>query len=87
MAFDTGAVHKGDFVRARYHTWPEPRNGILTQVNKERLVVLHLPGLGNVSNFFPIAATEVVAGLWEISWSPDLITIYHEGKSDGGEEG
>lgn len=78
-AFDTEAVHKGDFVRAQYHTWPEPRNGLLTSISKERLVVLFLPGLGNVSNYFPIKASEVANGLWEIRWSSDLETISCEG--------
>jgi len=77
-AFDQTAVHKGDLVRAQYHTWPEPRNGLLTSISKERLVVLFLPGLGNVSNYFPIAAAEVAAGLWTIRWSSDLETTNQE---------
>lgn len=78
--FDTEAVHKGDLVRAQYHTWPEPRNGLLASVSEERLTVLFLPGLGNVSNYFPIAAAEVAAGLWKVRWSSDLETIDAEGE-------
>lgn len=71
-AFDTEAIHKGDLVRAQYHTWPEPRNGLLASITEERLTVLFLPGLGNVSNYFPIAAAEVAEGLWKVRWSSDL---------------
>ena len=78
--FDTEVIHKGDLVRAQYHTWPEPRNGLLASVNEERLTVLFLPGLGNVSNYFPIAAAEVAAGLWKVRWSSDLETVDAEGE-------
>lgn len=78
--FDTEVIHKGDLVRAQYHTWPEPRNGLLASVNEERLTVLFLPGLGNVSNYFPISAAEVAAGLWKVRWSSDLETVDAEGE-------
>lgn len=77
--FDPAAIHKGDLVRAQYHTWPEPRNGIVTKVEDARVIVLFLPGLGNVSNYFPIAASEVAAGLWTVAWSTDLETVSREG--------
>lgn len=82
QAFDTTAIHKGDLVRAQYHTWPEPRNGLLASVNENRLTVLFLPGLGNVSNYFPITAEEVSAGLWTVLWSSDLETINTEGGAE-----
>lgn len=80
--FDTEVIHKGDLVRAQYHTWPEPRNGLLASVNEERLTVLFLPGLGNVSNYFPISAAEVAAGLWKVRWSSDLETVDAEGEPE-----
>lgn len=86
-AFDTEAIHKGDLVRAQYHTWPKPRNGLLASVNEERLTVLFLPGLGNVSNYFPIAAAEVAAGLWKVRWSSDLETVDAEWESEPPTEG
>ena len=77
-AFDTEAVHKGDLVRAQYHTWPEPRNGVIASVTEEELDVLYLPGLRNVSNYFPIKAAEVADGKWSILWSSDLKEINEE---------
>ena len=53
--------------------------GIVTKVEDARVIVLFLPGLGNVSNYFPIAASEVAAGLWTVAWSTDLETVSREG--------
>lgn len=78
-AFDLDAIHKGDLIRAQYHTWPEPRNGIVAAVSEKELAVLYLPGLGNVSNYFPIAASEVEAGHWTVKWSADLEHINTQG--------
>lgn len=78
-AFDTAAIHKGDLIRAQYHTWPEPRNGLVAGVSEQEITVLYLPGLGNVSNYFPIKAEEAAAGRWSILWSADLETVNREG--------
>ena len=77
--FDTTSVHKGDLIRAQYSGWDEPRNGIITAVSEEKLTVLFLPGLGNVTNYFVILATEVQAGKWVVRWTTDLVTINAEG--------
>ena len=49
--------------------------------------MLFLPGLGNVSNYFPIAAAEVAEGLWKVRWSSDLETIDAEGEPEPPPEG
>lgn len=77
--FDEASIHKGDLIRAKYNTWPEARNGIVTAVSEEKLTVLFLPGLGNVTNYFTIQASEVGAGKWAVLWSSDLVTINTEG--------
>ena len=73
--FDEASVHKGDLIRAKHETWDEPRNGIITAVSDKKLTVLFLPGLGNVTNYFTILASEVAAGKWEIKWTTDMETI------------
>lgn len=78
-AFDLDAIHKGDLIRAQYQTWPEPRNGVVAAASEKELAVLYLPGLGNVSNYFPITASEVEAGLWAVKWSNDLERIDTQG--------
>jgi len=77
--FDITSVHKGDLIRAKYSTWDEPRNGIVTAVSEDKLTVLFLPGLGNVTNYFVILAAEVEAGKWTVRWTTDLETINAEG--------
>lgn len=77
--FDTASIHKGDLIRAKYSTWDEPRNGIVTAVSEDKLTVLFLPGLGNVTNYFVILASEVAAAKWAVRWSTDLLTINTEG--------
>lgn len=76
--FDEASVHKGDLIRAKYET-DEPRNGIVTAVSDKKLTVLFLPGLGNVTNYFTILASEVAAGKWTIKWTTDMETIKTEG--------
>ncbi len=77
--FDTTSVHKGDLIRAKYSGWDKPRNGIITAVSEEKLTALFLPGLGNVTNYYTILATEVQAGKWAVRWTTDLETINTEG--------
>lgn len=77
--FDTTSVHKGDLIRAQYNGWDEPRNGIITAVSEDKLTVLFLPGLGNVTNYYTILAAEVEASKWTVRWTADLETIKTEG--------
>ena len=79
IVFDEASVHKGDLIRAKHETWDEPRNGIVTAVSDKKLTVLFLPGLGNVTNYFTILASEVAAGKWTVKWTTDMETIKTEG--------
>jgi len=79
IVFDEASVHKGDLIRAKHETWDEPRNGIVTAVSDDKLTVLFLPGLGNVTNYFTILASEVAAGKWTVRWTTDMETIKTEG--------
>jgi hypothetical protein len=82
--FDKASVHKGDLIRAKHVTWDEPRNGIVTTVSDNKLTVLFLPGLGNVTNYFTILASEVETGKWTVRWTTDMEIINTEGTA--GEE-
>lgn len=81
--FDTSRISKGDFIRAQYAAWDKPWNGLVMVASESELSVLFLPGIGNVSNFFPVKAEEVAAGKWTITWSKDLETVETEGRDDG----
>lgn len=80
--FDTTKIHKGDLIRAKYAGWEGPRNGIITTVSEKTLTVLFLPGIGNVTSYYKIVASEVQAGKWIIRWTTDLKTINNEGDDD-----
>lgn len=77
-AFDPDVIRKGDFIRARYHTWPEAKNGIVASVTEQRLTVLYIPGATNVSNYYPITAEEVADGKWDVIWSHELLATETE---------
>lgn len=86
--FNRSSIKKGDLIRAKYEGWPKPRNGIVTNVKDDKLTVLFLPEIGNVTSYYTILAGEVHAGKWVVSWSEDLETINTAGieEPDEGEE-
>ncbi|MCD8195890.1 MAG: DUF5026 domain-containing protein [Lachnospiraceae bacterium] len=73
--FDSSAIQRGDFIRAQYHRWDEPHNGLVANVTDDTIWVLYLTDIGNVSNFFTIRRKEVEEGLWSIQWSTDMETV------------
>jgi len=83
--FDSASIHKGDLIRAKYNTWSEHKNGLVTAVNNNKLTVLFLPGLGNVTNYFIILASEVETGKWEVRWTTDMEAINTEGMAGEGQ--
>jgi|LSQX01.1.fsa_nt_gb hypothetical protein len=85
--FDPEYVQKGNLINARREGWTEPKNGIITAVTDKQITVLMLPGIGNVTNYFVIPASEVVGGeTWELKWTNDLVTIYTDGEIPNGED-
>ncbi len=76
-------IHERDLVRARYHTWPEPRNGLVTTVRKDVLTVLFMPAIHRATCYFTVKAQEVADGKWEISYTADMETIGKAGGEDG----
>ncbi len=85
--FNTEAIEKGNFIRAKYSAWDEARNGLVVLVTREEIRVIWQPGIRNVTNFFTIEAGEVEAGLWEISWTADMETINKHPADTGGPGG
>lgn len=70
--FDTAEITARDLIRAQYHTWPEPQNGLVTEVNKDMVLVLFQPGIHVATCYFPIFAREVADGKWGILFTHDL---------------
>lgn len=80
--FDECAVALGDLVRAKYHTWDEPRNGLVVDVKADALMVLFIPKVHHATRYFIIKPQEVADGKWHILISSDLKTISEEGSTD-----
>ena len=85
--FDPEQVQKGNLINAKRAGWTEPKNGIITAITDDQLTVLMLPGIGNVTNYFIIPASEVVGGVtWELLWTKDMITIKTDGAIPDGSD-
>lgn len=81
--FDLTEIHIRDFIRAQYHTWNEPRNGIVVQVDKDTLQAIFLPLVHLATRYYAVKAQEVADGKWHILWSQDLQTINEVGEAIG----
>lgn len=80
--FDTSAVAKGDLIyaedRATGCSWP----GIVLYVSPERITVLYLPGIANVTNRKDLFATDVAAGDYVIRVSSDMSKVESYGDEE-----
>ena len=74
-----GVIEKRGFIRAKYHTWDEPRNGLVAFASKNLLRVLFQTGVNIATSYYTIKIAEVDAGLWQITYTPDLATFYSVG--------
>lgn len=81
--FNLDEIHERDLVRAKYHTWPEPRNGLVAAVSVDTLTVIFMPAIHRATCYFQAKAQEVADGKWEISYTSDLETIGKAGGEDG----
>jgi hypothetical protein len=79
--FDEDAIQGGACIRAKRTGWDDFKNGIITSVAKDTITALYFTNVGNASNYFSILADEVAAGLWQIYWSQDMVTVNTEGVS------
>ena len=81
--FNPEEIHERDLMRAKYHTWPEPRNGLVETVGKDVLTVIFMPAIHRATCYFSVKAQEVADGKWEISYTSDMETIGKAGGEDG----
>ena len=79
---DRNKIAKGDFIRAKYHSWEKTHNGIVAEVTVGEIRVFYIGDGGNMTNYFEITADEIANGLWEISWSSDLTETQEEGDGE-----
>lgn len=80
--FDKTAIKQRDFIRAQYHTWPEPRNGLVVSVTDSTIQAVFLPGVHTATCYYEVKAQEIADGKWSVLYSSDLATISKEAMSD-----
>lgn len=80
--FDATAIKPRDLIRARYHTWPEPRNGLVVSVTDTTIQAIFIPGVHTATCYYEIKAQEVADGKWSVLYSADLATIGEEKMAD-----
>lgn len=78
-------IKKRGFIRAKYFSWDEPRNGLVTYASRNMLKVLFLTGVNMAASYYKIKISEIEAGLWKIIYTPDFDTFYYV-KGDEGED-
>lgn len=77
--FDDEIVKPNGFIRAKYHTWPTFKNGLVTCVNSGELTCLFQTGATSATSYFVVKACEVAAGSWQIIYSNELEEFFHVG--------
>ncbi len=70
--FNLDEIKQRGLIRAQYHSWNEPRNGIVVAVSKKNLQILFLPLIRTSAQYFKIKSSEIVEGKWSIIYSNDL---------------
>lgn len=75
-------IQKRGLIRAKYHSWEDYRNGLITYAGKTFLKVLFLTGVNMAATYYTIKISEVVAGSWVITYTNDFKTFY---TTEGGE--
>lgn len=70
--FNQEELQVGGFLRAKYHSWDEPRNGLVAYVSRDVLKIFFLTAIGTSGAYYRIEAREVLEGKWQIIYSADL---------------
>lgn len=68
-SFNLDEIKQRGLVRAQYHTWNEPRNGIVVAADKKILQILFLPLIRTSAQYFKIKSSEVLEGKWKIIYT------------------
>lgn len=78
--FDLSLIHRGDCVRFRRAGDTTARNGFVTEAKADKLSVLYCNVQNNANSYIDITAADVALGAWDIYWTQDFLTVYHEGE-------
>ena len=69
-------IKRRGFLRAKYWSWDDWRNGLVTFADKKSLRVLFQTGVNASTSYYTVKITEVAAGLWDLIYSNDMETFY-----------
>ena len=85
VQFADDVIKKRGFIRAKYWSWDEPRDKLVLFATKKYSRVLFQTGVSVIMSCM-IEIAEVDAGLWQITYTPDLATFYYVGKDTPAED-
>ena len=85
-AFNLNVVRQCGLIRAQYHTWAEPRNGIVAAADKSVIQALYLTKIRTAAQYFKIPIAEVAEGKWSIDYSNDMDVFYSIEKTYGADD-
>lgn len=80
--FDLSLIQRGDCVRFQRAGDTTARNGFVTEAKEDKLTVLYANVQNNACSYITIAAADVELGAWDIYWTQDFKTVYHEGEDE-----
>ena len=66
--FNREEIKPRDFIRAQYHTWSEPRNGLILQCDESMIQALFFPSIHQAACYFRVKAEEVKEGKRRLSY-------------------
>ena len=65
--FNREEIKPRDFIRAQYHTWDKPRNGLILHCDESLIQALFFPVIHQAACYFRVSAQEVQDGKWKLS--------------------
>lgn len=74
--FSPELIKRRGFLRAKYWSWENFRNGLVTFADKKSLRVLFQTGVNVSTSYYTVKVAEVEAGLWDLIYSNDMATFY-----------
>lgn len=81
-----GVIQKNGFIFAESELFGKKITGIVSEVTENYIRVLFLPGASNMSNYYTIQVSDIVAGHWQLRYSQDLATVFTNIEEGVGEE-
>jgi hypothetical protein len=84
--FDLSIVKRGDAVRLRRAGDTAFRNGLITRVSDSQIELIYANIQNNATSYTRISAADVAAGLWEIYWTTDFVTVNYQPGAGSGEQ-